>query len=226
VIVRDVRQKLKTVIDVVVRTMGVSRRIFLGQTDENSPLMYDVLHHIQSEDVSAAKSLPAEVRLTSHTLLTSLPSSNHFLLLPASIKSYKPYLESSFLLAGAQNMEFKTKLEDWFKKALQTIRASMELWLAELDTIRELWGVRRWCKRLLNSAIGLEAGEISQFSDALDSVCRHFAVKIWKTALHSSEMAFREQLAAAIKNIELEFDTCSSGTCWENEDRTWLGVES
>ncbi|KAI0706115.1 hypothetical protein BC835DRAFT_1260582 [Cytidiella melzeri] len=201
VIIREVKQKLKAALEIVVRTMGISRRIFIPQSDGNSPLMNQVLHHVQNNDTISAKTLPAEVRLTSQTLLTTLPSSNHFLLLPPSIKWYKPYIDGSPLLASAQGAQFKQKLDDWFEKAMQNIRTAMELWFAELSTIRDLWELRRWCQAWLQSAEGLDARETGEFRTVLDSVCRQLAVMIWKSALKLSEVAFREHLDSALETI-------------------------
>ncbi|KAI0095095.1 hypothetical protein BDY19DRAFT_988865 [Irpex rosettiformis] len=206
VLIREIRQRLKVVLDIVVRTVGTSRRIFVQQPESNSALMHEVLRHVQGEDDPSAKSLSSEVALTSQTLLTSLPSSNHFILLPASIRLYKPYIDASPLLASEQSGQIKQKLGDWFQKAVQTIKFAMESWFAELGNMHDLWELRRWCKKWLRSATGLDGREIDQFSATLDLVCRQLAVKIWKFALASTEVAFRKRLVSAVDIIRQNRD--------------------
>lgn len=77
VVIREVRQKLKAVLDVLVKTMGTSRMIFLQQAGgESLPLMAGVLRYVQGEDDAVEQTLPPEVRLSSQTLLSSLPASD------------------------------------------------------------------------------------------------------------------------------------------------------
>lgn len=194
------------------RTVGISRRIFVQHSDDAPALMHEVLQHVQGENVPPAKSLPSEVALTSQALLTSLPSSNHFILLPTNIRSYKPYIDAAPLLASEHNGQIKQKLADWFQKAVQNVRSAMELWFAELKTIRELWDTRRWCRTWLASSDGLDPQEIEQFNSALDSVCRQMAVNIWKSALGSIEATFRERLISAVNIMGQKGDVLSVGT--------------
>ncbi|KAI0803332.1 hypothetical protein BC629DRAFT_1283940 [Irpex lacteus] len=200
VIIRETRRKLKTVLDIVMRTVGISRRIFI-QSANSSGLMREVLRHVQGEIGVSTESLPSEVALTSQTLLTSLPSSNHFLLLPVAIRSYKPYIDAGPLLASEQDGQIKNKLGDWFKKAVQSIESAMGSWFAGLNTIRDVWELRRWCKTWLRSADELDAQEIEEFEAVLDSVCRQLAVKIWKSALNVTDAVFRQHVSTAVENI-------------------------
>lgn len=209
VVMRDVRQRLKAVLDVVVRTMGTSRTIFLQRSGYDWPLMHDVLRFVQGEDGTSEKPLPTEVRLSSQTLLTSLPSSNHFLLLPTSIKSYRPYVDGSPLLASEQGDQFSRKLQEWFQKALQSIKSAMESWFAELSTIHDLWEIRRWCLAWLRKTNGLDTRETDEFEAILNAVCRQQAVKIWKSALTSTDEAFRQRLSSSIATVRQS----SNGNC-------------
>ncbi|KAI0347787.1 hypothetical protein BDW22DRAFT_1319545 [Trametopsis cervina] len=201
VVVREVRQKLKAALDIVVRTMGISRTVFIRQTDNEHSLMQDVLRHIQEEAGASSRALPNEIRLTSQTLLSSLPSSNHFLLLPVTIRTYKPYVDGSALLSGTQGIQYKTKLGEWFGKAMKNVQAAMDIWFAEFSTIHDLWEVRRWCGAWLQSTKGLDTQEILEVEATLNTVCRQHALRIWKAALTASEVAFRERLASALDTV-------------------------
>ncbi|EKM48113.1 uncharacterized protein PHACADRAFT_189255, partial [Phanerochaete carnosa HHB-10118-sp] len=196
---RDVRQRLKAVLEVISRTLGSSRIIFLGEANE-PPLMRRVIAHIQTSMPSSSDNLPPEVRLTSQTLLSGLPSSNHFLLLPATIKGYKPYLDAESLSPEKQ-ARFSNSLADWFGGALQSTRTAMCSWFATLTTVRELWETRTWCRKLIRASSGLHAEEKTVVNGAIDAICRARAVEIWKSVLTSTDAAFHEHLDSGLAEL-------------------------
>ena len=118
IVIRGVRQKLKAVLEVVSRTLGTSRAIFVGSPGEPISLMQGVLEFIHSDTLQSSSHLPADLRLTSQSLLSTLPSSNHFLLLPSNVRLYKPYVDEGSLAAPDTAEQFVRKLEEWFQKAL------------------------------------------------------------------------------------------------------------
>jgi conserved oligomeric Golgi complex subunit 1 len=201
---RSIRQRLKAVLEIVSRTLGSGRTTFLGEADKPA-LMQRVLAHIQATSPVLSKDLPLEVRLTSQTLLSSLPSSNHFLLLPANIKSYRPYADADSL-ASPKSERFASSLVDWFETAMQSIRSAMTSWFAELHTIRELWETRTWCRTWLWSVDGFSAGEKTSMNAFIDSVCRERAVEIWKSVLSSTDTAFRRHLESALTELSQSTD--------------------
>lgn len=198
-IVRDVKQRLKTVLDIVSRTLGSARTVFIGEPEHLS-LMQRVLTYIQSPSPAASDDLPSEVRLTSQILLSSLPSSNHFLLLPVTIKSYKPYVDIDSL-SSQKGVHFAVSLAEWFDTSMQNIRASMISWFAELTTIRELWESRTWCRKWLRANQGLRPDENASVNTSIDMICRQRAVEIWKAVLTSTEVVFREHLDSALSEL-------------------------
>ena len=198
-IVRDVRQKLKAVLIIVSRTIGAARTVFVARIDE-PPLMRRVLAHIQFPTPSTAEALPSEVRLTSQTLLSTLPSSNHFLLLPPAIKSYKPYVDLESL-SSHKEPRFSAGLTEWFENAMGHVQSSITTWLSELTTIRELWELRGWCRKWLDADRGLETSERASIIGLVDLICRQRAIELWKTALSSIEAAFRDRLESALSTL-------------------------
>lgn len=197
---RDVRQRSKTVLDIVSRTLGTARTIFLDEDHEPS-LMRKVIACLQASTPSSSEELPPEVRLTSQILLSSLPSSNHFLLLPATIKGYKPYVDVDSL-SHEKQVRFSQSLAEWFQSAMQTIRTAMSSWFSSLVTIRELWAARAWCRKLIRSSQGLRSDERTSINAAMDAICRSRAEEIWKSVLTSADATFRSHLESALSQLK------------------------
>lgn len=179
---RDIRHRLKTVLEIVSRTLAAGRTIFLDEP----ALMQRVLAHIQAPGPVSFDALPPEVRLTSQALLSSLPSSNHFLLLPASIKSYKPYVDVESL-SSPKSGRFVSSLTEWFYTAMHSIQSAMVSWFSELNSIRELWETRIWCRTWLCTAEGFHVSEKESINASIDSICRERAAEIWKSILSSTD---------------------------------------
>ncbi|GJE85819.1 vacuolar protein sorting-associated family 51 protein [Phanerochaete sordida] len=196
---RDVRQKSKAVLDIVSRTLGSARAVFLGDANE-PPLMQRVITHIHAPVPSSSDDLPSEVRVTSQTLLSSLPSSNHFLLLPEAIKGYKPYLDADSLSQEKQ-ARFSSSLVDWFEGARENLRTAMTSWFANLATVRELWETRALCRKSIRTSQGLNAEEKGLLNGTVDAICRARAEQIWKSMLTSTDVAFREHLDSALTEL-------------------------
>lgn len=200
IVIRDMRHRLKTVLEIVCKTLGSSRDVFLGGS-EKPPLMRQVLAHIQAPVPSSSDDLPSEVRLTSQALLSSLPSSNHFLLLPSTVKSYKPYVDVDSL-SSQKEARFAKSLEGWFATSMETVRSAMTSWFAELNTIRELWEMRAWCRQWLQTTQGAQREEKAALHACIDEICRLRAVEIWKSVLSSIDAAFREHLDSALSELK------------------------
>ncbi|KAH9932407.1 hypothetical protein B0H21DRAFT_780985 [Amylocystis lapponica] len=187
------------VLDVVSRTMGTARVIFSDQAaSDNVCTMRRALQYIQTAQESTASSLPAELRLTTQTLLTSLPSSTHFLLLPLSIRSYKPYVDSASLTSSIPQPQLDKKLDGWFRKASEDVRRTMEKWFSSLENIREVWDVRMAICAWLGAVDGLETHEKAHIKSVVDDVAQRQVHVVWKSALALAEATFREHLAVAV----------------------------
>lgn len=206
VVIRAVRQKLKAVLDILVKTMETSRTNFLRRAQQDGlPLMADVLRYVQGEEDTAEKSLPSEVRLSSQSLLSSLPSSNHFLLLPASVKLYRPYVDDSSLKT-TDGKTFGHRLEEWFQKALQSLKTAMESWFSELHSIRDLWQICGWCKTWIRSTKSLDAREVNEFNKIMDAVCKQQATKIWRSVLTSTHRTFQDRLESTLHTLSKDLE--------------------
>lgn len=207
IIVREVRQKLKAVLEILSRTVETARAIFIGDTSH--PLMSAVLEHIQADSPQAAFDLSPELRLTSSTLLSTLPSSNHFLLLPSNVRLYKPYVDSGSLSTAETTKQLAFKLNEWFQKSLRQVQQALESWFADLTSVREVWKLRKWASAWISSTEALLAEEKALLYSSLDDTCRQRATSVWKSALASIAADFREQLQKSLRSLE----SSSFGLC-------------
>lgn len=202
VVVREVRQRLKVVLEVVSRTLGIARTIFIGVDGESPSLMQQVLDHIQTDDPQSAAKLPTELRMTSQSLLSSLPSSNHFLLLPSNVRLYKPYVDGASLATPDSTGQLLVKMDDWSQKAMQQVQQALESWFVDLQTIREVWQIRKWSLSWIRIAGGLQTQERTQLKTILDDICKKRATSMWKSALDSVAASFRVRLEESLSQLE------------------------
>ncbi|KDQ63279.1 hypothetical protein JAAARDRAFT_188871 [Jaapia argillacea MUCL 33604] len=203
-VVRDVRQKMRTVLEAVSGTVTTARDVFQAQDNGKPSLISCVLGHIQSDprSPSGVEILPTELFLTTQHLLSSLPSSTHFLSLPPNIKSYKPYVDLSSPSSTMNQAHLNHSLGKWFQKALEHYQTVMEAWMADLHTIREVWKVRIWLRKWLDGSSGLDRLENGQMKSACDAVCLKRITALWKASFGKAQEDFRERLATALATLK------------------------
>ncbi|OCH94676.1 hypothetical protein OBBRIDRAFT_74206 [Obba rivulosa] len=196
--VRATRQKLQAILDIVARTLGIARRVFSEASGK--PMMKQVLEFIQLGPDSVTPP-PTDLRLTTQVLLSSLPSSSHFLSLPQSITSYKPYVDSASTSASVLESQLSQRLSTWYQQALEDVKSALEKWLLRLETIREIWDVRTAAWTWLGSSEQLNDDEKADAKSVIDDVCQHRLIAVWKSTIQTAEVAFRDQLASCIAAV-------------------------
>ncbi|KAM5533953.1 hypothetical protein V8D89_012378 [Ganoderma adspersum] len=203
VVLRETKQKTEALLDAISRTITTARFMFADDGSATSCLMKQALQffHTPSEDPGP---LPQELRLTTHTLLTTLPSSNHLLLLPQSIRMYKPYIDGASVMTLTLQSQLREKLESWFKKMIQDVRGAFAHWFASLETMREVWDVRDSLLTWLKGAQGLDSPERQELESIINTASRIQATCVWKGELEALETSFRDGLVSATKTLEQE----------------------
>lgn len=195
----QVKQRLQAALDVASRTLDTARAIFADGTELS--LMKRTLQSIQSGDCKSG-SLPVELQITTHSLLTSLPSSAHFTLLPSSIKSYKPYVDDTSASSVINQSQLLDKLDIWFTKTLEAIRVAMDRWFSSLENIREVWDVRQSSWNWIATIDGLSTHEETQYKSMVDDVSRQQIIAVWKSSLDLLTTSFEERLASCLKLLK------------------------
>ncbi|RDX51056.1 hypothetical protein OH76DRAFT_1507349 [Lentinus brumalis] len=203
VAVRETKQKAESVLDAISRTVSTARTVF---ADGSIPSLMKLALQFFQAPTDSPESLPPELQLTTQKLLTSLPSSSHFALLPQGIRTYKPYIDGAAVTTPTLLPQLRDKLESWFKRAVQDAKGAITDWFADLVSVREVWEVRASLLAWLDATEGLETPERSELESAINKACQHQATCIWNRALDDMDSSFRTAVASATKAVESEAD--------------------
>lgn len=197
---KDVRQSVEASLDIITRSANAARTIFQEDEKTGRPLMKNVLENIQPNvDPAGLNSLPPDLRLSTHLLLSSLPSSSHFLLLPQTIKSYKPYVDLTSTSSTVLPSVLSKRLEDWFQKSCTEFAQALQTWFSKVAGMKEMWKLRDWIRKWLFDAHGLLESEKSYLHRIVDDACRQQLTSIWTDALRTAKSGFEKELKAAIE---------------------------
>ncbi|KAJ7597522.1 Vps51/Vps67 domain-containing protein [Mycena floridula] len=198
---RQVKQETLTALDVVCRTVEVARKVF-QDTDSQPSMMANVLEYIQSDsvDVPTENPLPPLLRLTTHGILMTLPSSTHFLLLPASLQSYKPSVPSSSKSVVSQSF-YAEKLSEWFTRSTELLRTAVEQLFLDVRTVKDLWGIRSSVRKWIRSSPRLDEFETVHLYSILDDVSRARVFAIWKSTIAEAQNTFQHSLDLAVASF-------------------------
>jgi len=195
--VREVREGLQGVLEAIASTVGVARDVFHNRGDKDPSLMSRVLSFIQLDVTPLDTSLPSDLQMSTHHLLSTLPSASHFLLLPSSIRSYKPFVDSASATSSLSSVQLAGRLSEWFSKAVAELRSVAKGWFAELRTLKEVWAVRSWFSDWLGGK-KLEDEERRGLAEVIDDIAHGQAVEILRTALGNLQNDFRDELENAL----------------------------
>jgi len=196
---KDIRQSIEACLDIITRTVSTARTIFQEQKTAGKSLMTSVLENIQpTADPTGLNSLPQELRLSTQLLLSSLPSSTHFLLLPQTIKSYKPYVDLTSTSSTVLPSILVKRLQDWFQKSCTEFSQALCTWFSSVNGMKEMWKLRNWIRKWLFGADGLLEGERSHLHRIVDDACRQQLTSIWTAALKNARSGFEKELETAV----------------------------
>lgn len=201
-----------TVLEAISNTIKTSRTVFERRGSQPSIIETVVAHiHSDSADPQIQATLPAELQLTTQSLLMTLPSSTHFLLLPPNLRLYKPYVDLSSSSSSVPHANFVQKLEEWFGSSMEDFQGALEKWFLDLRSVKEVWNIRQSIRRWIYSASGLKDQEIQDLMSKFDNVCQRRITNIWKTAVLDAEKSFQAQLISAIASLGETADVHSAG---------------
>lgn len=197
---KDIRQSIEACLDIITRTAGAARIIFQEQETTGKSLMTSVLENIQpTADPAGLDSLPPDLRLSTQLLLSGLPSSTHFLLLPQTIKSYKPYVDLTSTSSTVLPSILVKRLQDWFQKSCAEFSQALRAWFSKVDSMKEMWKLRNWIREWLFKAGGLLEGERNHLHRIVDDACRQQLTGVWTAALRNAKSGFEKELKEAIE---------------------------
>ncbi|TFK77356.1 hypothetical protein BDN72DRAFT_754821 [Pluteus cervinus] len=209
--VKQVKEAVHALVDALFNTLNTARRIF-QVNGSNQSLAILVLEHIQSGSTAHVDqdNPSAELFFTSQSLLSSLPSSTQFLLLPPNIKLYKPFVDLDSPTSFVSQVTLSQKLEEWYTKSLAAIQTSVTEWLASLESVRELWHIRLAVGGWVKDS-GLLAQEVNVLQDLFDDLHGKRATDIWVTRLRTTEGLFRDSLQSVLETLQKDEDASEIG---------------
>lgn len=213
--VHEVRKASETALDFVSGTVKTARDVFQDVSKPKCSMITRVLEYIQSDltrDSISAHGLPPELLLNTQTLLTSLPSSTHFLLLPLNLRTYKPYVDLSSSSSHVPQERFVEKLDEWFKQSTKKLHDILEEWFSGLETVKDVWRIRSWIWTWTAFASNLEIDEKAHIRSVFDGISRQRIIAIWKFALSEAERNFRDKLDMALSDLRGGSDDDMAGT--------------
>jgi len=197
---KDIRQSVEACLDIVTRTASAVRTIFQERETTGKSLITSVLENIQpTADPAGLDSLPHELRLSTQLLLSSLPSSTHFLLLPRTIKSYKPYVDLTSTSSTVFPSVLTERLQGWFQKSCTEFSQALRNWFSKVDGMKEMWKLRNWIRKWLFEADGLLDEEKAHLHRIVDDACRQQLTSIWTAALRNAKSGFENELKTAVE---------------------------
>lgn len=201
--IREVRQSTEVALDIISRTIKAAREIFGTVPPSHHSMITGVLEYIQSDTPhsTAESALPTELLLTTQTLLTALPSSTHFLLLPPDLRSYKPYVDLSTSSSSLPPQRFAQLLDEWFQQASKKLQHVMETWFSDLESVQEVWSVRMGIRKWVVTTSKLEAHEQTHLKVLLDDLSRQRMVAIWQAVLAAAANEFQHKLVSSLSKL-------------------------
>ncbi|KAF9654215.1 hypothetical protein BDM02DRAFT_3182042 [Thelephora ganbajun] len=196
---KDIRQSVEGSLDIITRTVAAARTIFQEQKTSGKSFVTSVLENIQpNADPAGLNSLPPELRLSTQLLLLSLPSSSHFLLLPQTIKSYKPYVDLTSTSSTVNPSILTKRLQDWYQKSCTEFSQALHAWFSKVNGMKEMWKLRNWIRKWLFEAAGLLKDERSHLHRIVDDASRRRLTNIWTAALKNAKSGFEKELRTAV----------------------------
>ena len=200
--IHEIGDATRAALHTISSTILDAKKIF--QDEEPYPsLIRCVLQYIQSDASTPpehTRSLPADLFLTTQSLLAKLPSSTHFQLLPLNLRSYRPHVDLTSSSTSIHRAHFYQKMDDWFRQSTSLFQPAINRWFAELTTVKGVWSVRSSTRGCIVGS-GLQPEEVERIMDVLDGACRHRVLEIWGLRLHESMRSFGDRLDSTILSL-------------------------
>ncbi|KJA28288.1 hypothetical protein HYPSUDRAFT_74168 [Hypholoma sublateritium FD-334 SS-4] len=192
---REVTQSMKKAFNTIAQTLSTANIVFQDESSKPS-LILCVLRSMQDDKPDGRAltyRLPNELQVTTQSLLTQLTSSANFQLLPANLRSYKPYVDLNSSSTRLPPMELAQRLQEWFQSSCDHWRNSAAHWLQGLQSLKEVWTLRNSMLRCITGS-RLKVEQILFISSQIDSLYHERIIGIWQRVLSDAEAKFKKTL--------------------------------
>ncbi|KAG0707485.1 hypothetical protein DFH29DRAFT_979807 [Suillus ampliporus] len=195
---REVKSSLLIAVEVISRTVNCARDVFQSQGPTQPALAVRALEQMHTESPAVSEpetTLPSELALSTQAILSGLPSSSYFVLLPAGIRSYKPYIELSSASSSVPGHFMEDKLRTWFDQSCSTLRDALDRWLLELNSVKIVWNVRSSLRKWLLKS-GLAIAEQTALDTLFEEAVRKRITAIWTDTIYQAKELFLKALSS------------------------------
>nr|GAT59019.1 predicted protein [Mycena chlorophos] len=195
--VREVKEAVQTTLEAMIKTLICAREVF-EKTESKQSMIRTVLELVESNvpTSDAFQSLPRDLQISSQSILATLPSSTHFLLLPSTVRTYRPNVDLSSPSTSVDPKEFNHLLHDWFQSTKRSLEIAVSTWFSDLQTITEVWSLRATIRQWI-AVSALRQDEKDALADLFDEAAQNRVLSIWNLELADAGDAFQTQLASA-----------------------------
>lgn len=195
VFVNNLQKTLLDVVEVICGTMCIARDVFQMDEDLSHSMIEQYLEDFQSSD-------PSKPLVTTSSLISTLPSSAHLLVLPRTILTYKPYINSTSPSTRVDPLVLDSKLSSWFEIALESFGGKILVWLRELVNINEVWSTRTKILDRLKTARRLKESEKISLQDVINNGVRVRIIQLLNLGLENLENIVQRSLQKILKTVK------------------------
>lgn len=206
--VREVTNRLQRLLEVIAHTVDTARDVFLVKGDNSPSMVTRVLRAIQTD---AEASITTDLCPTTQSLLSSMPSSTYFLLLPADIKQYRPYIDLSSTTSLVKPDALDRMVAAWFTRATEKLQAALNSIFSALASVKDAWTVYNCVTRWINAAGGLLEKERQTLTRLVEDACNSRIKELWVASLDALKSKFRAGLASLATQVQEDAPDCQLG---------------
>lgn len=201
---RLVKLLIEASLELISDTVITARDIFRPQNSNSQSMIELTLEYVHSEssDTRRWSSLPMELLITTQTLLTTLPSSHHLLLLPPNLQGYKPYVDLTSSASPISEDLLVSTLDEWFRHSTDRFITSAERWLSSVECVRDLWSLRGWSLQWFAKQQNLGLAERQYLINAIDTAVQERTIRIWHDSLSDMRTSFVNRLQSALQKFK------------------------
>jgi hypothetical protein len=194
-------------------TVASARAVILSEDEES--LVVRMMKTVQTPNLPQTGS-DANITLVSTSMLVrNMPSSQILQsYLPASIQNFAPYIGD--LARGVQEGTLRNTLEDWLEKSLHHLELNSVAWLEGLDTVTDVWVVKRRMSDMLDEMAAAQDAAFKQdeFTKLRKEISKAFtdrAKAIWQLRLDALAIAAENGVNADLEALMQGDDDVAQG---------------
>lgn len=194
-------------------TVASARAVILSEDAES--LIVQMMKTIQTPKSQQTGSDAHMTLVSTSMLLRNMPSSQILQsYLPASIQNFAPYIGD--LARGVQEGSLRNTLEEWLQRGLRHLESHSASWLEGLDTVTDVWIVKRRMSDMLNEMAAAQDAAFKQeeFANLRNEISRAFtdrAKAIWQVRLDALALAAENGVGSDLEALMQGHDDIAQG---------------